>query len=88
MIRLSEVIKRARDKGPQTVTVRDERAAVVLAAAEYDRLIQPPKTLLELLTGGPDLPDEVWELIGHRDESPPRTSDPIYGRIHQRGVAG
>lgn len=73
--RFSEVIKRARDEGPQTVTVRGERAAVVLSAAEYDRLIQSPKTLLEVLTGGPDLPDEIWEVIEHRDDSPPREHD-------------
>ena len=61
--RFSELVKRAADEGPQTVTVRGERAAVVLSAAEYDRLAQPPKTLLEVLTPPPDTPDEFWDFV-------------------------
>jgi prevent-host-death family protein len=34
--RFSEVVRRARREGPQTVTLRGERAAVVLSAADYD----------------------------------------------------
>ena len=36
--RFSEVVKRARAEGPQTVTLRGARAAVVLSAEDYDRL--------------------------------------------------
>ena len=34
----SKVVQKARTEGPQTVTLRGERAAVVLSAEEYDRL--------------------------------------------------
>lgn len=34
----SKVVQRARSEGPQTVTLRGERAAVVLSAEDYDRL--------------------------------------------------
>jgi prevent-host-death family protein len=37
--RFSEVVQRARREGPQTVTLRGERAAVVLSAADYDDAI-------------------------------------------------
>ncbi len=70
--RFSEVVKRARDEGPQTVTVRGERAAVVLSAAEYDRLVQPTKTLLEVLTGGPEWDEEMHAAVEYRDKTPPR----------------
>ena len=34
----SKVVQKARTEGPQTVTLRGERAAVVISAEEYDRL--------------------------------------------------
>ena len=36
--RFSEVVRLAREQGPQCVTVRGEDAAVVLSAADYARL--------------------------------------------------
>ena len=70
--RFSELVKRAVHEGPQTVTVRGERMAVVLSAAEYDRLAQPSKTLLEILTSGPEIPQDILEAMEYRDKSPPR----------------
>ena len=70
--RLSELVKRARQHGPQTISVRGERAAVVLSASEYDALTAPgaPKTLKDLLRAmnleGVDL---------SRDPRPPRDID-------------
>jgi antitoxin Phd len=48
---LSEVIRRAQDCGPQTITVRGERKAVLISEADYAALRDPaaPKTLKELL---------------------------------------
>ena len=40
-------------KGPQTITVRGRRAAVVLSAQEYDRLKHPPSSLTEFLRASP-----------------------------------
>lgn len=41
--RLSEVVRLARERGPQRVTVHGRDAVVVVAAEAYDRL-QPPLT--------------------------------------------
>ena len=56
--RLSEVVRRAREEGPQTITVRGDPTVVVLSTAEYERLKPPAKgmSLLEALrpAGGPN----------------------------------
>lgn len=36
--RLSELLRQAREKGPQRITVRGHDAAVVLSIQDYDRL--------------------------------------------------
>jgi len=43
--RFSEVVRRAREQGPQAVTVRGRRAVVVVDAEEYDRLAAPKPAL-------------------------------------------
>ena len=40
--RLSEVVRQAREAGPQTITVRGRDAAVVVSAEQYQRLTQAP----------------------------------------------
>ncbi len=39
--RFSEVVRRAHEQGPQSVTVRGRRAVVILDAEDYDRLARP-----------------------------------------------
>jgi prevent-host-death family protein len=39
--RLSEVVRLARERGPQRITVRGAEAAVVLSADDYRRLTAP-----------------------------------------------
>ena len=69
---LSEVVRRARRQGPQTINVRGERAAVVLSASEYDALISPgPSRSLKDLLRSMNL--EGVDLT--RDERPPRDID-------------
>ncbi len=48
---LSEVIRRAQDYGPQSITVRGERKAVILSEADFEALRDPgaPRTLKALL---------------------------------------
>jgi antitoxin Phd len=41
--RLSEVVRRAREEGPQVITLRGDEAVVVLDADEYRRLARRPK---------------------------------------------
>ncbi len=39
--RFSELVRRAREEGPQSVTVRGQRRVVVVDAEEFDRLAAP-----------------------------------------------
>jgi prevent-host-death family protein len=43
--RFSELVRRAREQGPQAVTVRGRRAVVVVDAEQYDRLAAPKPAL-------------------------------------------
>ena len=52
--RLSEVVRRAQDEGPQTITLRGNDAAVVVAAEEYRRLVSRPRSgLVEFFRQSP-----------------------------------
>jgi prevent-host-death family protein len=68
--RFSEVVKRARDEGPQTVTVHGQRAAVVVSAAQFDALVKPRLSFVDFLlseTLGQDpWPDDVVDTINDR----------------------
>lgn len=50
----SRVVQKARSEGPQIVTLRGERAAVVLSAADYDALRAGRPSLVDDLLAGPD----------------------------------
>ena len=43
--RFSELVRRARDEGPQAVTVRGRPAVVVVDAEAFERLAAPPPRL-------------------------------------------
>jgi prevent-host-death family protein len=68
--RFSEVVKRAREKGPQTVTVHGQRAAVVMSALEFDALIKPRMSFVDFLLsdapGAEPWPDDVVDAINDR----------------------
>ncbi|NSY16353.1 type II toxin-antitoxin system Phd/YefM family antitoxin [Neorhizobium sp. AL 9.2.2] len=51
--RFSEVVRRARNEGPQHVTVRGKDSVVVISSEELERLSRPaPKTsLIDFLEG-------------------------------------
>jgi antitoxin Phd len=52
--RLSELVRKAKEDGPQVITLRGNDAVVVLDAAEYARLAQRPKgSLVEFLRHSP-----------------------------------
>lgn len=65
----SALVREAAENGPQTVTVRGQRAAVLLSAADYDRLKRPKPSLAELLRTSPLA---GLDLEVERDRSPPR----------------
>ena len=70
--KLSKVIQMARAQGPQTVTVRGERTAVVLSAADYDALRADRPSIVDDLLGGPAWDDEMIEAVTARAKSPSR----------------
>lgn len=55
--RLSEVIKRARREGPQTITRHGAERAVVLSVEDYHALLAPRPDFKSHLLGGPKLDD-------------------------------
>jgi prevent-host-death family protein len=78
--RFSEVVRRARDTGPQRVTVRGQDAVVVLSAADYAKVAKPeaapakplPRTLYELFAQGPFARFDDFEATLVREKGPVR----------------
>lgn len=70
--RFSEVVQRSRTEGPQTVTVRGRRTAVVLSAQDYDALRVGRPTLVDDLLAGPAWDDELVAAIAARPKTPSR----------------
>lgn len=68
----SKVVQQARTKGPQTVTVRGERAAIVLSAQDYDALRAGRPTLVDDLLTGPSWDDAFVEAVNTRTKTPNR----------------
>ncbi|MBA3448146.1 MAG: type II toxin-antitoxin system Phd/YefM family antitoxin [Pseudaminobacter sp.] len=71
----SKVVQKARTEGPQTVTLRGERAAVVLSAEDYDRLAGKKRTIVDHILSGPEWDDEFAEEINRRPKTPFREID-------------
>lgn len=72
--RFSELVRSARERGPQRVTVRGTDAVVVMSAAEYARLAPAAaKTSLAALFGeGPFARLEAFDETPLREHSPVR----------------
>jgi prevent-host-death family protein len=68
----SKVVQEAIRNGPQTVTLRGQRAAVVLWAEDYDRLQEKKPTFVEHLLNFPALDDDILDEINRRDKTPGR----------------
>jgi prevent-host-death family protein len=51
--RLSEVIKKAKKEGPQSITVHGSPTAVVISSKEYDRLKHPKGSFVEFMRRSP-----------------------------------
>lgn len=70
--RLSEVIKKAADEGPQRITVRGRAAAVVISGREYRRLRRKPGSFLDFMRQSPLY---GVELDIRREQTPDRMTD-------------
>lgn len=70
--RFSEVVQRTRTEGPQEVTIRGKRAAVIISVEDYDRLVSGTPSFVEHLLAGPPWDDELVEDINNRPKWPAR----------------
>lgn len=73
--RFSEVVNKAKREGPQTVTLRGDRAAVVVSAEDYDRLTAARPTLADHLLNGAAWDDAFVVDVNTRHPSGPRNID-------------
>ena len=73
--RFSELVQRARKEGPQIVTLRGERAAVVLSAEAFDALTANRPSLVDHLLDGPAWPDDLVEAVNARAKTPSRNAE-------------
>ena len=51
--RLSDVVRRTRQEGPQTITVRGRDAVVLVSVEEYEELTRPKQSLIEFFRESP-----------------------------------
>lgn len=51
--KLSEVVDRAVEEGPQTITRRGREAAVVVSIEDFSRLTRPQESLVRFLRNSP-----------------------------------
>ena len=70
--RFSELMRGADETGPQTITVRGRRTAVLLSAKDYDRLSGRKPSLVALMRASPLA---GIDLTVGRDRSPARDID-------------
>lgn len=68
----SKVVQCARTEGPQIVTIRGARTAVVLSIEEYDALRAEKPSLVDHLLAGPAWDDGLAERITQRAKTPSR----------------
>ena len=64
--RFSELVKRAREQGPQHVSVRGEPAVVVISEEEFARLSSPRPSIVDHILEGAPWPDDVVDAINTR----------------------
>ena len=70
--RFSEVVRKASEEGPQTVTKHGKDSVVVLSAEDYRKLEQPKTSLIEFFQNSPF---SKIEIDLKRDKSPSRQVD-------------
>jgi prevent-host-death family protein len=64
--RFSELVKRAREQGPQHVSVRGEPAVVVVSEEEFARLTSARPSIVDHILEGAAWPDDLVEAINAR----------------------
>jgi prevent-host-death family protein len=64
--RFSELVRRARERGPQHVSVRGEPAVVVMSEEEFARLTSRGPSIVDHIVEGAPWPDDVVDAINAR----------------------
>ncbi len=64
--RLSELVRKAREEGPQVITVHGSDAAVVMSAEQYAKLARRKGSLVEFFRKSPLVSEEL-DLTRSRD---------------------
>ena len=64
--RFSELVRRAREQGPQHVSVRGEPAVVVVSEEEFARLTSLRRSIVDHIIEGELWPDDVVDTIDTR----------------------
>jgi prevent-host-death family protein len=64
--RFSELVKRAREQGPQHVSVRGEPAVVVVSEEEFARLTSKRPSIVDHILEGAAWPDDLVDTINAR----------------------
>ena len=64
--RFSELVKRAREQGPQHVSVRGEPAVVVVSEEEFARLTSSRPSIVDHILEGARWSDDLVEAINTR----------------------
>ena len=61
--RLSELVHKAREEGPQVITVRGKDAAVVLSAERYAKLVGRKGTLMDFFRKSPLMREQAHLVL-------------------------
>jgi prevent-host-death family protein len=64
--RFNELIKKAREQGPQHISVRGKPAVVVVSEEEFARLTSGHPSIVDHLLEGAPWPDDVVDAINTR----------------------
>ena len=62
----SELVKQAREQGPQHVSVRGEPAVVVISEQEFARVTSARPSIVDHILEGPSWPDDLVDAINDR----------------------
>jgi prevent-host-death family protein len=81
--RFSELVRRAREQGPQHVTVRGAPAVVVISEEEFARLTSPRLLIVDHILEGPPRPEDVVEAADRAT-----SAELLYSDIPCRSVGG
>jgi prevent-host-death family protein len=73
--RFSELVKRAREHGPQHVSVRGEPAVVVVSEEDFARLTSSRRSIIDHILEGAPWPDDLVNAINTRSRDTGRDVD-------------